>query len=300
MKFDTMILDGRHLLWRTSDAFSNLSTKIGDEEMSIGGVYGFINISLRIFEKWRTPISVAWEGEGLNFRYKLYAGYKNRDKPDPQRAEISRELNRQEAILKGILTAIGVPQYYGVDCEADDVIGNLSVKSSGRVAIYSGDSDLRQLIMPNSVWTISPAFGKNPEKVYGIDEVFQKHGVFPSQIADLKALSGDSSDGIPGVPSIGPKTAANLLGHYVTLKKVFEGAVNNNDWPVAQRYRELVLKHARDVALYKKLTKIKVDCELKVIPPEPNRDKMVKYFKRLRFASFLEKFQMNDIMEMAR
>lgn len=299
MKFDKMILDGRHLLWRTSDAFSNLSTKIGGEEMSIGGVYGFINISSRIFEKWRAPVCVAWEGEGVNFRYKLYPGYKNRDKPDPQRIEISRELNRQESILKGILTAIGVTQYYGVDCEADDVIGNLSVNSSGRVAIYSGDSDLRQLVVPNSVWTVSPAFGKNPEKVYGIDEVFQKHGVFPSQIADLKALSGDSSDGIPGVPSIGPKTAATLLSHYVTLKKVFEGAAKNEDWPTAQRYRVLVLKHAREVALYKKLTKIKVNCELKEIPPSQNRNKVVAYFKKFRFASFLENFQLQDILNMA-
>lgn len=300
MKFDRMIIDGRHLLWRVADSFSDLHVKMHGEKFAIGGVYGFINISLRIFEKWRTPISVAWEGEGLNFRYKLYAGYKNRDKPDPQRAEISRELNRQEAILKGILTAIGITQYYGVDCEADDVIGNLSINSSGRVAIYSGDSDLRQLILPNSVWTISPAFGKNPEKVYGIDEVFQKHGVFPSQIADLKALSGDSSDGIPGVPSIGPKTAANLLGHYVTLKKVFEGAVRNDDWPVAQRYRTLVLSHAREIVLYKKLTTIKVDCELKEIPPCPDVAKLIKYFKKLRFASFLEKFQMHDIMGMSR
>ena len=145
MKYDLLIIDGRHTLFRSCDAFRDLHVDIGGERISTGGTYGFLSLAVRVREKFGGRVVVAWEGE-TNFRKRLFAGYKHRE-PHEEAARVS--IYDQEPLLASMLTLIGVDQHWGKDCEADDVIGRLALEASSRgerVAIYSGDSDLRQLV----------------------------------------------------------------------------------------------------------------------------------------------------------
>lgn len=303
MKCDLLILDGRHLLYRTSDAFSELSIHLDGEEIPTGGVYGFLNIATKIHSKWGGRVAVAWEGRG-NFRVDLYPQYKGRDKEmDDDKLDFVREMSAQELWLKRFLVFMGVRQYEGVRCEADDVIGRLAhkvgVEHGKRVIIYSGDSDLRQLIVRDHVWTVSPGKGRVREQLYGPDEVMEKDGVPPHLISDLKALSGDSSDNIPGVRGIGPKTAATLLNHYGSLTSVMGAAVVSDDWPVSERFKQAICD-CEDLELYHTLTTIGKDCEMKTLPVKRRQAKVVEMLRLFRFRSLASPAELQQLMRMGK
>jgi DNA polymerase-1 len=304
MKADLLIIDGRHMLWRTHDAFGMLSAEIDGKNVPTGGLYGFLNVAPKVHSRWGGRLVVAWEGRN-NFRNELYPQYKGKHEPitDPAKLEFIREMAQQEAWLKDLLSKMGVRQYEGVRCEADDVIGRLAttVGSKGkRVVIYSGDSDLRQLVT-GAVTTVSPAKGKIRETQYGPAEVEEKHGVAPEKIAELKALSGDGSDNIPGVRGIGPKTAAALLNHYGSLDEVIRVAgfpECDVTWPVAARFRDAIRGASGLLPLYLKLTTIKTDCEMKAITPAKRQSDVVEALKAFKFRSLISPPELRGLMNL--
>jgi len=303
LKADLLIFDGRHLLWRTFDAFHALGISVGGKEIGTGGIFGFLTVALRIHQRYRGVATVAWEGK-TNFRRDLYPDYKRKEKPDLDRRELITDMAEQERRLKAILRAMGVRQYTAIHSEADDVIGRLAnsgFAAKGHTVIYSGDSDLRQLVN-DRVTVVAP--GRRGENVvYNEKAVYEKHGVVPCYIADLKALAGDSSDNIPGVRGIGPKTAAKMLIRYGDVDDVINGAKNNGNkynenWGFPERFKTAIIQNADNIRLYKKLTTIKTDTRMKPIKPKRNKHVLIRHLMAYRFQSLMSPAELNGLMRM--
>jgi DNA polymerase-1 len=165
------------------------------------------------------------------------------------------------------------------------------------VVIYTGDSDLRQLV-DDRVIVVSPGFRGN-DTVYDAKQVEVKHGVPPRLLADLKALSGDTSDGIPGLRGVGPKTAAQLCQAFGTVEHVIEAAQTaDGPWPVPARFKPLIASSADDIRLYKKLTTVRADAGVTEIGRKRSRDTLLAHFRAYAFHSLLQPSELHDLMTM--
>lgn len=300
MKNGLLIFDGRHLLWRTSDAFSDLCVEINDEVIGTGGVYGFLSVASRIHQKYKGKVIVAWEGRN-NFRYKLYPSYKKREEPTPERLELIKDMKEQEQRIKLLLRSMGVDQYYGVGCEADDVIGRLCKDNRKKnIVVYSGDSDLHQLANKKGTTIIAaPGYRGRPDKVYDYNAVEEKHEVKAEMIPDLKALAGDSSDTIPGIKGIGQKTAASLINEYGDIEKIIESA-ENKTWEKFERFRKTIAESKEELRLFKKLTTIKTNAKIKRIKTKRKQKDVVKQLMIYRFSSLLIASELKLLMKMGK
>lgn len=301
MRADILVVDGRHMLYRCADAFRDLSAEVGDETIGTGGMYGFLAVVVRVFRRYGGRVYIAWEGKrSRNFRRTLYDGYKKRGEPDPEMKAFLEDMGKQERRLKAMLRAAGVRQHEGADCEADDVIAWLArtLHPTKRVIIYTGDSDLRQLV-DERVIVVSPGF-RGQETVYDAAKVEEKHGVPPRLLADLKALAGDTSDGIPGLRGIGPKTAAQLCQTFGGVKAIIQAAraPEGSPWPVAARFKPLVASSARDILLYKKLTTVRADAGVTEIVRKRSREVVMSHFRAYSFHSLLQPSELHDLMTM--
>jgi len=300
---DYFIVDGKNLLWRMADAFKQLSVEINGKEIATGGIHGFLSTLIRMAQRYGGTTVIAWEGT-RNFRYNLFPDYKKRDEPDEEKIQLMDEVKEQEFRLKGILRSMGVLQYFGVGCEGDDVMGTIAknIESNGcDVVIYSGDSDLRQLVNEN-IFVVSPGY-KGKAKLYNEEEVVRKHGVTPKQIADLKALAGDTSDKIPGVRGIGEKTAAKLLVSYDNLDSVLaaakgKGYWDDAFWPVSERFKDAIADAEKDVLLFRKLTGIDTNSRLKKIPQKRSQAMLLLYFKAYKLRSLMAPTELKILMGM--
>jgi len=307
MKNDVLILDGRHLLWRTSDAFSDLGAEINGREIGTGGIYGFLSVGIRIHQRYGGTTAVAWEGSG-NFRFKLYPDYKKKLDTSDERMELVEDMNEQELRLKAMLRAMGIEQYYGVGCEADDVIGRLATeaKQKGKsVTIYTGDSDLRQLVT-DGITVVAPG-RRAKDTIYDRQTVIEKHGVPPELIADQKALAGDKSDNIPGIRGIGPKTAADLVNAFGSADEVVKHAmrvkyklIDKSHWPVAERFVLPITDGKKNIELYKKLTEIRTNKAMKRIKAKRNQITLLNHIRGYKFRSLMAPAELNALMRMGK
>lgn len=303
------IVDGRNLLWRNADAFSELSAHVDGEEINTGGMYGFVAALLRVKARYRGRVIVAWEGSN-NFRYQLFPDYKKK-RGDSERTkdqeELIQEVRASEGRLNELLSAAGVRQYYGIDCEADDVMGTIALacrRKNLNVTIYTGDSDLRQLARPG-ILIASP--GKGKDIVYDANAVLERHGVRPERLPLLKAMAGDSSDGIPGLPGIGEKTAAALVSLYGSLSAINTaasfGVLHNakklsagDDWPVAERFKQVVWDGRDQTALFLQLTTIRTNVKLKPVPVDRDRKEVIRLLNAYKFRSLSSASELLEIM----
>lgn len=300
-KSKLLIIDGRNLLWRTSDAFSELFVVKNDKHIVTGGIYGFLSNLIKIHQKHGGKTVVAWEGKG-NFRFKLYSEYKNRPKEDWYE-ELLEEINDQQKRLQSILRLMGVEQYKAVGCEADDVMATLAKRwtltGERQAIIYTADSDLRQCV-DEYVSVVSPKrAGK--EEAYDTKKTKEVDGVYPKYIADLKALAGDTSDRIPGVKGVGKVTAIKLISSFGTIKSVIKAAKDKkSDWPVTERYRELILKSKKDIKLFKKLTTVLFNAEMKEIKTRRSQKELVKHLMYYKFQSLMSSNELYELMNMGK
>jgi DNA polymerase-1 len=210
-----LLVDGSAILHRAYHAYPPLTSPDGT---IVGAVYGVASILLTVIDSQKpTHIVVAWDLPKPTFRHEKYVGYK------AQRPKADAELVDQISIVKELLSAMGMTQIAQEGFEGDDVIGSLA-KQLGEVAeetlILTGDQDTMQLVT-EWVSVMLPAKGKDPVTLYGPDQVLTRYGIYPSQVVDYKALVGDSSDNIPGVAGIGPKTAAGLIVKYLDLDGIY-------------------------------------------------------------------------------
>ena len=213
-----VVIDGKSVFYRGYYAMPGLSMADGTPT---GGVYGFVSLAIELIKKLEPDyVAVAWDKRGTNIRKRreLYPEYKAGRKPAPD------DFYQQIPILHELLDAFGWPLYEIDDYEADDIMGAFARQAESRgieTCLITSDLDTLQLISPmTKVYAMKNGL-RNIEEF--TSEYFeQKYGIRTEQFLDLKALKGDSSDNLPGVPGIGEKTAVKLLQEYETLDGVYE------------------------------------------------------------------------------
>ena len=213
-----LLIDGHSVLNR---AFYGLPDLTNSEGKHTGAVYGFLNILFRTIEEEQPQyLVVAFDLKAPTFRHKIYEAYKGTRKGMPE------ELREQVPLIKEMLSAMHIHMVTKEGYEADDILGTLAVRSEKLgmdVTILSGDRDLLQLATEKVMIRLPKTVrGKTTIEDYHAKEVLEKYQVTPSQIIDLKALMGDSSDNIPGIPGVGEKTATKIVAEYGTIENAHE------------------------------------------------------------------------------
>ncbi|HEX5448227.1 MAG TPA: 5'-3' exonuclease H3TH domain-containing protein, partial [Candidatus Saccharimonadales bacterium] len=249
------IIDGKSVFYRGYYAMPNLSTRDG---VPTGGVYGFATMALELIKKLQPDyVCVAWDKPKTNIRKRkeMYPEYKAGRKPAPP------DFYTQIPILHDLLDAFGWPLYELDDYEADDIMGTLATQARAggiETQLITSDLDALQLINGHvKVYALKRGFS-NIEEFH--PESFEaKYGLKPEQFLDLKALKGDSSDNLPGVPGVGEKTAIDLLQQYETLDGVYRHL------PDIKESLRKKLEVGKDMAyLSKKLAAIWCDAPIKL------------------------------------
>lgn len=250
------LLDGHALAYRAYFALiasgSRFQTRAGEPT---AGTYGFVNILMRIFEQEKPEyLAVAFD-TGKTFRNEKFSEYKaTREKmPDDLIPQITR--------IRQLLDAFGIPRLEMEGFEADDVLGSVAkyaVREGFGVKIITGDRDLLQLVDERVIVNLTSGKMADAKDCF-IEDVQTIMGVPPEKVVDLKALMGDSSDNIPGVKGIGPKTAVTLLAQYGTLDAIFA-----NLHSISERTRKLLEEGKSNAYLSRELAQIRTDLEIKI------------------------------------
>ncbi|MCP4145767.1 MAG: DNA polymerase I [bacterium] len=253
----TILVDGSALLYRSFYAFANrqLQSKSGELTSVSFGVFTSL---LKVIREYKPDhLAVVFDVKGKNFRHEIYEDYKANRKPMPD------ELREQIPQLKDLLGLWGVPVFEKSGFEADDVLATMArlISDKDDVFLYSGDKDFMQLLK-SSVSMIKP--GKNNQLTeYTVEDVDKDFGLLPTQLIDVFALSGDSSDNIPGAPGVGPKTATKLIQQFGGLNELFEQLDSADLTP---RLKRILSENREQILMSRKLfvidDKVPVDFEL--------------------------------------
>ena len=213
-----VVIDGKSVFYRGYYAMPGLSTRDGTPT---GGVFGFASLALELIKKLEPDyVAVAWDKKGTSIRRRreLYPEYKAGRKTPPD------DFFAQIPILHELLDAFGWPLYECDDYEADDIMGALAAKAEAQgieTCLITSDLDMLQLISPlTHVYAMKSGLANIEQFNLGYFE--DKYGLKVTQFLDLKALKGDSSDNIPGVPGVGEKTATQLLQEFGTMEAIYE------------------------------------------------------------------------------
>ncbi|MEM9838406.1 MAG: DNA polymerase I [Pseudomonadota bacterium] len=249
------LIDGSAYIFRAFHALPPLTRK--SDGLPIGAVSGFCNMLWKLLsdaqneavEHIGTPthFAVIFDHSGYSFRNDLYPEYKaNRDEPP-------EDLRPQFSIIRDATRAFSLPCIEEEGYEADDLIATYARQAEAKgaeVVIVSSDKDLTQLVTDKVVM-----FDPMKNKIIDTEGVIEKFGVGPEKMIDLQALMGDSTDNVPGVPSIGPKTAAQLLDEYGTLEEL----LSRTDEIKQKKRKQVLTDHADDARLSKELVTLKTD-----------------------------------------
>ena len=279
MVMDKLVLiDGNSLFNRAFYATPVFTTADGTPTNAI---FGFTKLLFKILSDENPKyILVAFDMKAPTFRHKMYDGYKGTRKPMPD------DLAVQVEPLKNLLKAMKIAIYQQEGIEADDILGTLSAKFEVHSLLYTGDRDSYQLVNDKTSVCFTK---KGVSEIYKLtnDNFVNEIGLEPRQIVDLKALMGDKSDNIPGVPGIGEKTALDLLTKYSSLDGIYEHIDE-----LKGSTKEKFLNNKELAYLSYNLAKIDRSCDIEVKLEDcvaPNKfDGEVKHiFTQLEFKSFL-------------
>ena len=291
MKKKLVVIDGKSVFYRGYYAMPNLSTKDGTPT---GGVFGFATMALEVVKRLKPDyVAVAWDKPKTNIRRRLelYPEYKAGRKPAPE------DFKLQIPVLQELLNAFGWPLYEMDDYEADDIMGTLAVQAKEQgieTLLITSDMDMLQLVNDH-VKVFALKKGLSNIELYSPESFEAKHEIRVDQFLDLKALKGDSSDNIPGVPGIGDKGATELLKEYETLDNVYENLALVKD---SMRKK---LEAGKDLAyLSKELARIWTDAPMKLDLAEVDGSKcdpvkVLEMLQKLEFRSLAR--QLPEIMQ---
>lgn len=275
------IIDGYGFLFRAYYVLHHLTTTTG---IPIGAIYGFLNMVLKYISH-SDYLTIALDSGKKNFRHSLYSEYKANRVTPPE------DLIPQFTILREAVEAFNFSYEEIEGYEADDIIATLAAKYANhedfKVVVVSSDKDLFQLLNHNILIF-------DPIKNIYIDEkqVIEKFGVNSHKLLDLFSLTGDASDNIPGVPGIGPKTAAKLLDEFDSLDNIIEN-INNIE---QTRVRNILTEHKEKALISRELLSLckKVDLQHDVVKYEvhpPNMEKLLSFLKKYEFNSLIGKVE---------
>jgi len=285
-----MAIDGNSIINRAFYGVRHLSASDGTPT---NAVYGFLNILQKLIsEESPDALCVAFDLSEPTFRHEMYDEYKAHRKPMPD------ELRVQMPIIKEVLDALNILRVELSGWEADDLLGAFSQKCEDErceCVIVTGDKDALQLVTDlTRVKHVKTQKGQTITKDYDAGAFIEEYGFTPSMIIDLKALMGDPSDNIPGVPGVGEKTATELVRSIGGIHDIY-GGIEAHDIKDAVR-KKLVDGHESAKMSYD-LAKIRTDAPLDVNISdaqrrEPDNDALYKLFQRLSFKSMAEKFRL--------
>ena len=273
-----VLVDGSSYLYRAFHALPPLSNAAGEPT---GAVLGVVNMLTRLVKEYPgARLAVVFDAPGRTFRDDIYAEYKSHRPPMPD------ELRAQIAPLLEAVEAMGLPMLRLEGVEADDVIGTLATRAAAegaRVVISTGDKDMAQLVDAR-VTLVNTMTGSTLDR----QGVKVKFDVYPEQIVDYLALVGDTSDNIPGVPKVGPKTAAKWLNEYTTLDNLLA-----HQHAIEGKVGESLRAHGAELALSRRLATIDRDVPLPMsprdlVPGEPNVERLRALYTRLELRSLLK------------
>lgn len=280
-----VIIDGKSVFYRGYYAMGNLSLEDGTPT---GGVYGFASLAFEVIRKLKPDyVVVAWDKKGTSTakRSAIYPEYKAGRKKAPD------DFYEQIPLLKEFLKTLGWPLFEIDGYEADDILGTLAVQANKlgvEANLITSDLDMLQLIDENTkVFAMKRGFSDIEE--FDLEYFENKYGLKQSQFLDLKALQGDSSDNIPGVPGIGPKTATQLLQEFFTLEGIYE-----NLEKIKPAWRKKLEAGKDSAFMSKKIAEIFLDAPVELNFEDAdicnfNYEEVLKMLRKLEFNSLVRK-----------
>lgn len=282
-----VLIDGHSILNR---AFYGLPDLTNAEGLHTNAIYGFLTIMFKILEEEKPEyLTVAFDVHAPTFRHEMYDAYKGTRKP------MADELRQQVPVIKEVLGAMGIKTIEQAGLEADDLLGTISRRSEERgmeVSVISGDRDLLQLATEHVKIRIPKTRqGRTEVEDYYSEDVKNRYQVTPLEFIDLKALMGDTSDNIPGVPSIGEKTAARIITEYHSI----ENAYAHVEELKPPRASKALKEHWELAVMSKTLATIEVHADFAYDFEEARlgniyTEEAYAYFQRLQFKNLLSKF----------
>lgn len=286
-----VLIDGHSILNRAFYGVPDLTNSAG---LHTNAVYGFLNIMFKILDEEKpSNLAVAFDVKQPTFRHEMYGEYKGTRKPMPE------ELREQVPLIKEVLGAMGIKIVELPGYEADDILGTLAKRAEQdkmKVSVITGDRDLLQLATQNIVIRI-PKTKKGTTEVenYYEADVKEKYQVTPVEFIDVKALMGDTADNIPGVPSVGEKTATSLIVQYGSVENLYE----HIDELTKKKLKEALTDNKELAILSKKLATINIDSPVDVkfedtVLKDIYTDEAFELMKKLEFKSIIKKFGSND------
>lgn len=241
-----VLIDGNSLINRAFYAMPLLTTKKGEYT---NAVYGFMNMLFKIFSDIKPDyLAVAFDLKAPTFRHKIYSEYKGTRKPMPE------ELRPQISLLKETLKLMNIAVIEKEGVEADDIIGTIAKHTDIMTYIFTGDKDALQLVDAQTEVHFTRR-GITDVEIYTAENFCEKTTLSPFQIIELKALMGDSSDNIPGIPGVGEKTALSLLSTYTTVDNLYQ-----NTQELSGKLKDKIINGKDLCYLSKTLATINTDC----------------------------------------
>ncbi len=274
------LIDGMAMVYRAFFALQRAGMTSSDG-MPTGAVYGFVTALLKIFETYKPHyLAAVFDSKEKTFRHHLFPDYK------ANRAAPPEELIVQLDVVFALLDAFNIPLIKTPGFEADDLIGTVARKFEDACQIYivTPDKDLAQLVH-GGVKMLKPGKNQGELELFGIDEVKEQFGVPPELFTQFLALTGDTSDNIPGAKGIGPKTASNLLGKYHSLQNIY----SNLDH-IASKTRQSLEEFQSRLELITQLVTIRTDAPIDWTLNDlacgvPDRTKLLPLLQKLGFKS---------------
>lgn len=285
-----VLIDGHSILNR---AFYGVPNLTNSEGLHTNAVYGFLNIMFKTLDEEQADyLAVAFDVHAPTFRHQMFEAYKGTRKGMPE------ELHEQVPLIKEVLVAMGIPIMEMAGFEADDILGtvaNQCEKDGFEVSIISGDRDMLQLATEHTKIRIPKTKMTGTEiEDYNAADVFAKYQVTPKEFIDMKALMGDASDNIPGVPGIGEKTASKIIMTYHSIEEAYKNVAQIKP----KKASENLSQFYEQAQLSKVLATINTSCdfELDIDAAELGNiytEDAYRLFKRLEFKNILQRFDIN-------
>ena len=284
-----MILDGNSIVNR---AFFGIRPLTAPDGTPTNAIYGFVAILQRLLDEQKPDaLCVSFDLKAPTFRHKAYEGYK------AQRKGMPEELAKQMPILTELLDAMGVRRYELEGYEADDILGTAAAvceRAGWDCVIVTGDKDSLQLVSPTTtVCNVKTRMGQTETILYSPERFEEEYGFEPVHIIDLKALMGDTSDNIPGVPGVGEKTAMGLIREYRTLDSIY---AHLDELEIKEGVRKKLREGEESARMSLWLATILRDVPISFKPEDNLWDKSFRpelygLLKRLGFNKFIEKWE---------
>lgn len=289
-----VLIDGHSILTR---AFFGVPDLTNSEGLHTNAVYGFLNIMFKILDEEKPEnLMVAFDVKAPTFRHEMFKEYKGTRKPMP------KELHEQVPLIKEVLISMGITVMEKPGYEADDILGTVAkdaVKKGYEVVIVSGDRDLLQLAEEHILIRIPKTkHGQTEIENYYEKDVIEHYQVTPTEFIDLKALMGDTADNIPGVKSIGEKTAIKLITEYHSVENLYE----HIDEVKPDRVRDALIADKDNAFMSKTLATINTSSPVEYyvengVLGNIYNDSALKQIMRLGFKSLLKRFDNNAYKE---